>query len=545
MKKYLIIWVVSMMATVAMAQTLTPQQEQEFFHKAYVVINTYSKSPDFSDDRSRSQFIALFENEEVTVFNDLMGLNYEPTLSVKKYVSLLETKARDVEVSLKNVQKEKVWIEDGIWFMSITFDKGLAFTNECDTHFDSRNFFGEYYRLKMTLVMNGEGSKCCIRDLCIDGDMEPFPQEYRVLHALDRYKRDKELFIIGKGKVFFAEGQKVLSPSEQLSYRGSRVLEKETETTSCGDKWVYADYEDKSWRLRGGGAFAISDFNRLKNSEGFTFLSNGETAFNLEIGYVSRLSNRLLLGVFAGGGISRNRFSMNYTPTKEELMYDASNNGLAADLDGEGYKRMYEGIAGIGDDGKGIMLTQNMDAMDFTVPIYLDLEYEFNAKLSLYADLGLKLQTSTGVMSATISDYETWGEYSTETYGDLVIRRDEYKNNDGYKEKYVGEYLDKEYMLNNFGFHSAGTIDVEEEGVSKSMTIDGLLGLGMRLNLNKSLAIDAGVQYQVGGESWKANAAESIFGYTLEGGDKVNLLRKAGSIHHNALKVAASVIYKF
>ena len=155
MKKYLIILVASMMATAVMAQKLTPQQEHEFFHNAYEVINTYRKAAPLSDEREEARFMDLYESSDVKVFNDLMGLNYEPTLSVKKYIRLLRD-AKRKRVEIRNVRKDKVWVEDGIWLMELKFDKRISFVGLCNTFFDSHRFFKEDYHLVMVLAMEGE-----------------------------------------------------------------------------------------------------------------------------------------------------------------------------------------------------------------------------------------------------------------------------------------------------------------------------------------------------------------------------------------------------
>ena len=169
--------------------------------------------------------------------------------------------------------------------------------------------------------------------------------------------------------------------------------------------------------------------------------------------------------------------------------------------------------------GKGI--TQTMNTSDIAVPVYLDMEYLFQ-KISIYANLGVKFQTSTGIMTATIGEYKTWGVYPQ--YDDLVIGKE------------------GDVDLNGFSAHKE--IGIDENGITKKVAIDGLFGFGIRLSLNKSLTLDGGLQYQIGSKSWEANSG-SIFSYTLEGGDKINLLRKVGYVRHDALKMVASIIYKF
>ena len=512
MKKYLIILVASMMATAVMAQKLTPQQEHEFVHNAYEVINTYKKTAVLSDERDEAHFMGLFESSDIQVFNDLMGLNYESTLPVKKYTRLLrETKRSRFEI--RNVRKDRVWVENGTWLMEVKFDKRISFIGLCTTFFDSYRFFNDDYHLVMVLAMEGEGSKCCIRELKNVGseDKFRFPHDYKVLVKNETDDRDDKLQIGSKNGPFVRfpkEGQIILTSDVPIYYNKTKVLERDLE--EC-DKKIMADYDDKLWRIRANGAYALSGFNKLGDNSGITVTGDDEMAYGLDVGFVFPTTKRFFVGVFTGVRFSKNSLTMEFMPTGDDLSYNAPS---TADEDGDSYIRKYEMIG-----GKGI--TQTMNASDIAVPVYLDMEYQFQ-KISIYADLGVKFQTSTGIMTATIGEYKTWGVYPQ--YGDLVIGKE------------------GDVVLNGFGNHDA--IGVDEDGITKKMAIDGLFGCGIRLSLNKSLALDAGLQYQTGGKSWEANSG-SIFSYTLEGGDKVNLLRKVGYVRHDALKVAASIIYKF
>ena len=103
--------------------------------------------------------------------------------------------------------------------------------------------------------------------------------------------------------------------------------------------------------------------------------------------------------------------------------------------------------------------------------------------------------------------------------------------------------------------HPKGSVETAEEGMEKSMSIHALAGLGLRFNLNKSFAFDAGVQYMTSGKSWKMNGSKGIFDYerpvratTPEEkakGDKVNLMRQTSGLKNGAFRVTASLIYKF
>ena len=514
MKKYILVFIASIMAMAAMAETLTPQQERKFYVKAYDIIKIYAQSAKLSDERDLLQFSDLFERSDAQICNDLMGLSYEYTLPVSDYVKLLR-EADMVKIAVKNVQKVgDVTKEGDVWQMSIAFDKNISFVSQCNTLFDSHDFFKKDYRMVMTLVWDGE-DECYIRDIQAVGEMLVFPEDYRVLVKTD--ERDNNLDIDGIF-VKFQMDQKILKPEEVLYYRKAKVQEKEM-NDGCDHK-VYAIYHDKTWRIRLGGSFALSGFNKLGKNTDITTSKDGETAFGVDFGYMFRTNKHLQFGVFAGIGMSKNGLMMEYMPKEDELSIEGNKETLLLrEEDGDSYIRKY-------DFGNSV-IKQELKATDIAVPLYADIEYQFNSRFSAYADLGVKFQMSSGKMTTTTGGYYVWGLY--EQYNNLEIGKPD-------------ENGIVDVIVNNFGYNDK--IDVDDEGITQSMVIDLLCGLGLRINLSKSFAIDAGVQYQAGTKSWKSNGKE-LFNYTLADKDRVNLLHKAGDISHNSIKISASVIYKF
>lgn len=506
MKKYIFVLIASVMATTVTAQRITPQEEREFYQKAYHVISVYAQSANVDDDRNVMRFTDLFESQDLQICNDLMSLSYENTLSVANYVKLLR-EADMVNVVVKNVQKLGEITDDGnAWQLQLAFEKSISFVSKCNTLFDSQEFFGHNYRLLATMSMDKSTGECRIIGLDADGAVEPFPKDYRVLCKVD--ERDNNLDISGT-YVKFVMDQKLLRPGEKLSYRGAPVDVVDM-PNQCDHK-VVANYSDKSWRVRIGGSFAVSGFNKLDEGQGITTPKDGEMGFGLDVGYVFPSKSHLRIGLFAGVGLSMNNLTM-------EMNGGNDSTSVEKDIDGDGYERMYE----MGDKG----ISQELKATDIAIPIYVDFEYEFNSIFSAYVDLGLKAQMSSGKMTTNVGSYTTYGKYNKIEYG--------------------GELIIKGISELGFGTRTNDDVEYDEDGASTSMAIDALLGLGVRININKSIAFDAGIQYQIGGKSWKSNQGD-IFRYSGEENakDKVNLLRKAGGISHNALKVAASLIFKF
>lgn len=521
MKKYLILPVALLLATNAVAETITPQQEQEFYRKAYDLIKSYAKTSQIKDDQTADQFKDLFESPEIKICNDLMSLSFKPTLSVNEYIESLRT-AEDVQVEISDVKKDsEISDDDGLLRLTLSFLKRISFISSCNSLFDSRDFFGQDYNLAMTIVYDPATGECKISELNANGPMQKFPSDYRVLVKND--ERDNNLDINGK-YIEFRSGQKVLRPKDIVYYRGAKVDLRDVED-QCDHK-VYAHYNDNSWRVRLNGGFSVTGFNKLGKSEGIDVSKNSDMSFGLDFGYVFPSTSHLRFGIFAGVGISSNSIDMSMT-SKDNFKIRTNQ-----DVDGQAYTRIYAGLG-----NKPLNLHQNMSATDVTVPVYLDMEYEFNSIFSVYADAGLKFsfpmsyKIDIANSSLTIS-----GEYEA------------YKGPDG-KDLVIDKYI------NNFGTHTeTNYFKPNEETVEALMAIDAILGAGFRVNLTKSLAVDAGVQYQIGTKSWNAtsfsNNYSTIFSYKLgsglnDGEDKANLINKAESLCHNALKVNISLIYKF
>lgn len=512
----MILLIASLMATAVVAD-VSPRVQRDFNSKAYELIKTYARASQMSDYRDKAQFFDLFDSPEIKICNDLMGLSYEPTLSVNKYAELLEA-ADMVNVSLREVKKEdEIVEEDGLLRMRLSFYKRISLLSPCKTLFDSYDFFGRDYHMLMTLVYYPETGECRVRELNSYGDRLVFPSNYRVLVYTD--KRDNNLDINGKYFKFLLE-QKVLRPTDRLYYRGARVKEKDMKD-QC-DRKVFATYNDKSWRVRLNGGFAVSDFNKLGNSTDINVNKNGETSFGLDFGYIFPSSSHLRFGVFAGLGLSLNNIDLSMNPSGTDLTIDDG-----YDVDGEEYERHYEGIGG-GD----FTVKQKMSATDLTVPVYVDMEYEFNSIFSIYVDAGLKF---TLPMSDDIkienSKFKTYGIYN-----------------------YGGELKIEQY-INNFGIHGPDSLVADKGDLSAKTTVDCLLGFGARVNITKSIAIDAGLQYQFGGNSW-TSTGKNIFSYKEDseakakdylnpGVDGVNLMNRVGSLKHSALKANISLIFKF
>ena len=516
MKKLLFILIASALATASMAQTMSAQEEREFYQKAYAVINDYAQSAAVYSESKKDQFRSLFESGSMEIYNDLMSLIYSPTLTVDNYIKILG-QARTVKVTIKNVRKkDQIFYDEGsyTWLLPISFEKSISFVNSCDILFDSHEYFGRDYKLEAVLSLHSDGN-CYIRSLTAENANMQFPEEYEVLEKSD--DRDNKLTINGSIINFNSYDQVLLHSNDQIKYLGANV-EKRVTSDGCNGKVIHARYNDQQFRFRPNVGFALGGFNNLSGADDVNVSTNSEMSFGVDIGYVFPSTGRLQVGVFAGVGLSSNKLTMERIATDKNgddgPSMDVSIPN-AEDIDGDSFEKHYDIKGGI---------VQEMEASDIAIPLYVDLEYRFAPTVSAYVDLGMKLQTSTGKVTGSISNYEIWGKYN----------------------KYDGLEI---HNIEELGFSTVNgtqSIVIGEEGVTKSMAINALVGLGLRFNVGKSFAIDAGVQYQTGTKSWKSNPKDAQVAYYTANGDVFsNFVRNSDGINHSALRFTAGVILKF
>lgn len=538
MKKCILMIVASLMAMASQAQTISVEEERGFYQKVYALFTEYAQSASLSDEAEQYTFRKLFANGEMLICNDLMSLDHSEKLSVDEYISILQD-AKRVKVVVRNIKKDGA-VEDAgdAWVVPIAFEKGMSYSKS-GTLFSSFDYFGKYYRLRAELSLNKTTGECYISKLEADPQHEwlPFPEKFVVLERTREddnkrnYKRDSKLTINGQEINWNLYGQIILHDDDKVKYNNSLVdLEIITAGKGGGTK-IRAKYNDKAFRVRANVGYSLSDFNTLadiQNDANISVSDNKEMSFGVDFGYVFPSTSKFYFGIFTGLNMSSNNFTMNMAPDVESNITDIED--CTADEDGDTYTRHYV--------LKGNGVSQKLKATNLTIPLYGDFEYQMTPLLSVYADLGVKFQLTSGTWSAYIDDYETFGTFNE--YNNVVIK---------------GGPNGEKLNLNGFGEWKGREMEVDEEGMEKSMSIHALAGLGLRFNLNKSFAFDAGVQYMTSGKSWKMNGSKGIFDYELPvsattpekkaKGDKVNLMRQTSGLKNGAFRVTASLIYKF
>ena len=540
MKRYIIILLASLMAVAVNAQyyemsdlvgrkvDISPKEEREFYKNVYELMLAYADAADLYDELEEEHFLELFENPDIQIYNDLMSLSYERTLSIYDYINLLRS-ASIKTVKLYDIVKGDIKDEGDKWTIRVSFGKRISFLNSCGNFFDSYDFYKKDIPLAATICMQKASGKCYIQELKVMEELKPFPKDFRVL--VKRDPRDSKLDVENraerKGKAnikFNAYDQKMLFHGDVLTYENGSVKEIiDTPEEGCNAK-VYADYGDTKWRIRLNGGFAWN-YNSLDSPDAKIEQSGKtEAGFGLDFGYIFPSKTKFKAGIFAGIGLSMNKLTMELPyslPPGEDYVTDPK---FTKDIDGDNYTRHYNF------DSK---IRQKFSSYDLAIPIYADLEWAFNSSISVYADLGVKLLKS-------IKHDNTLDPLSFTTYGEY---------------DYGGKLIIEDVSELGFGKRNESNVEIDEDDIEPRFAVKALLGAGLRYNISKAFALDAGVQFQIGSNTWEASKTATFFKYSqpsdanmsdaVNAKDKLNIMRGSEGVKQNALRVAISLIYKF
>lgn len=457
-----ILLLISALPLSALAEGLSQAQRRYLKLDVLRLLESYEDNATVNSDRQQREFLSLFENEQVAVYNDLLGLSASKTLPVSEYVSLMRSKIdpKSPVVYIKNIRYQEPAQMGNHWIITISFEKEIDYSNQCGILFSSSEYYGADHKIETTIAWNPQNRECKIRSLSgsVNSSAEALPENYMIFTR--RFPNDSLLLCNNEPIKFNYFNQAFLDESSVFSYPKDDdiVLKLVKESEECN--MVSMSYHKKHWRLRPHVDFSMGDYYQLDTSNEEMENSSSSMGVGLDIGYVFPSSKKLKWGLFTGVGIQKTKIKSEIQTMEFEVKH-----GSEADEDGDSYMRQYE----MNDT------RYTMSVNELYVPLYLDLEYRFNKYFSMYMDLGAKGYMCLGNPTTEFSTrYTAQGKY----------------------EKYGGLILDHQSGINGFVSDEALILDNVSTGKFYDYVVDAFVGLGVRVCLYKSLYFDLGGYYQ-------------------------------------------------
>ena len=391
MRKILSVIFITTIATAAFAQSPTPAQTYKMNADALKMVLDYKAQANMNKPR---RFVRLFANEDMQIYNDLLGLSTQKTLSVKNYRALMEKEALYPTIKVQNFRKNSIYKENGLWMMDITFEKELSYTDKCGTLFSTEEYYGEYHTINMSLVWDENLETCKIAKLSGKNNSSVKAlTDYKVIVATDDekdQKRENNVRVNGRHLKFNSFSQCIIPANAEITYEGDDDMKFELVQNETGCEMYSIVYNPMSMRLKPHyNMGAIVPFGKSVN--GLSFSKSVHHEFGLDLGYMVPTNGLFQMGFYAGVG-----FASSSAVLGMDTIHYHYQAGSEADIDGDSYTRHYTIEHA----------SQKLSMMDLTVPVYLDLG------IKNYINLSANLSELTGT-------YSSWGVYPQ--YSDLVL----------------------------------------------------------------------------------------------------------------------------
>lgn len=448
------------------AQQATNTLERIIIEKALDNFEMYKSCITIADDETKSFFLDLFESDSVSVYNDLLGISTKKSLSISEYLKEQKKNLVSPIIKISNINRGKIWEEDGKYKIQLSFDKSLSFQNPCGIYFNTRDFYGKMFRESMILVYDEELQKCRIES--IDGKIDSnriLPDDYCILDSTNM--KDRQVIYKHRDgqreKVKFNSfGQMLLThghEKDQFVYGDKDVIVKSNYNPDC--HLMTLSYKNYHWRIKPHYDFGISQALTISKESFFSNVDSWMNNIGIDAGYVFSSNGPIKYGIFMGLGIANTYIDLLY---KNEL-YSISTN---QDIDGDLYYRNYTNL----------MLSQKTTFRELSIPVYVDFDWRFSPWVSFYVDFGVNLNLNT---SKSV-DFE--GQAS---------------NVYGVYPQYNNINLDYHWGRNGF----TNSLNLTESALCQSeriivseFTPEILLGAGLRVNIPSTpMALELGLGY--------------------------------------------------
>lgn len=508
MKRIFITILAAGMMFPAAAQTMSLSEEHRLNLDVLRTLETYEASATLRNNDDAVTFTSLFPNDEVRIYNDLIGISDRPDLRVTDYVRLMRNSANSPVITLRNVRKKGV--EDGgdKWIVTLTFDKEIRYTNKCGAILSSKGYYAKDYNMEVRIARDKNTGDCVIESLTgnMDSDLPRLGGDFAILERHD--PRDLRVTNYGKPIEFNSFDQAFLATPYKLGYYDDDANMKVVNPDPMCNR-LSLTYKPLRWRLKPHYDMSIGDYYNLGEvPNGMTATMSG-SEFGLDIGYIFPSKGRFKVGLFFGAGYAMSKLNL----TANNMSFVTSE---PEDVDGDSYERhsTVEGLA------------QKFEIKNIVVPIYLDFEYRFHTYVSAFFRLGAKAYVNVG-SSASIEggSVTAYGVYPQ--YGDLVIA---------------------ENYMNGFGTHSLTDAVFEEDPTFNTASFDAFGGIGVRAKIVGPLSIEAGVNYQYGITdvmNCTTDRNYPIVAYNGSTNNVKNLALELNQVRRSGLRLSLGLMLKF
>ena len=393
MKKILLVLVVCVgVIGATFAQTLSNKERREINYQVLKLVEQYESLLALNNEDVRSEFIYLFDKQDVKIYNDILGHpDNSMKIGLRAYIEYL-TKQKSVSYKIKNLSKiNMVYMHDG-WHTIVSFQKSLNYVDGNGILFSSQEYYGVDHEIMMNIRYDSK-DKCCYI-YSIDGKIkssrERLPEKFIVLNT-DSEEVYQRWF--KQPLSYNSFGQAIVEPWDEKEVNEIDVHVK-NEVIAKTNRYEHLKLGYKTTRGRIKARFAITPSQAFKVSSPVTLTKQKSMAMEatIDMGGTFKIGRTSAMGFFAGAGVSKSSLYFQ----KDNMVYNCLIS--SASLQSDKITRSYSISAGEG-----------LSYLDIVVPVYIGFEHRLAKVVSLAWNVGVKTYFN---LEANVDQYRIFGTIS-------------------------------------------------------------------------------------------------------------------------------------
>ena len=441
---------------------ITAKKERDFNLKIWDMVRTYENCAGLSTEVSKKKvadFKSLFNDGDVLLYNDLLGLSFEKRLTVAEYIELMTGQAESVECIIRNVNFGEITEDESFLYRKVTFDKELSYFNECGVSLSSYNYYGKDYNEEMVFVMSKSTGECDIFEINgkISTNKRPLGKDFVVIRHTSKY--DLDILANDRYIQFDPMKQAFFDEVPNLVCNDDNVKIDLMWDTYC-EKIASIKYTPIRLRIKPRISFSLGNYYSADVYDGDFDVESSGIELGVDFGYIFPSKKKTKLGVFLGVALS----TSNAILCIKDLAFSYNTKNTNADVDGDIYLRHYEFSR----------IDQELTINSFVVPAYFEYERLVSKRLSMYAQLGAKVYLNLDKSISSSADAFIYGVYPQ--YGNMYI-----------SESYLNCFGQKRFDEKNF--------DKSTQNINK-LSYDMFSSIGLKIALSQRVNMDVSISYQ-------------------------------------------------
>ena len=507
MTKYILLLVFCISSMVLGAQTQTNAERRKMYMDVLNLINSYEKYAEV-DEGNRNQFLRLFRDPSVSIYNDLMGISDMPSLTAQAYADSLAFHTILPEVVIRNVTHDNPHYADGKWYMNVAFSKELEYMDSCGIfEFSSKKRYGADHQINALVSWDKNGAKFESLVGSINTNATPYPVNYMIFEP--RHPNDTTYLLFNGNPIvteyYDGNAYAILPKAGTKAFKYTKDQDVHVKLQHDVNNKVYMTYKPKRWRLKLRYEQAVAavvvestpvygynsktertlkwgkanlldvkaemkynnDTKYGEDTKSYQFEETSSIrALGLDLGYIFPSKGCMKWGFFTGAALRQTSINVVYG-SKNPLKINRQTS--TEDVDGDSYLRKYEFNH----------LQYNTKRNDLYIPAYFDVDVRCSNNFSFYLDFGAKAYWSfMNPITDFSANYTVTGLY--QQYGGVE-----------FDETFFGDY-----KLNGFVNDATIAESLPHELKMSNIYLDAFAGAGFRIRVYKDLYIDLGCNYQ-------------------------------------------------